>query len=266
MNKLWIHEQTAFNVRQWDNAKETYYPESSKYLRNPHEYVRLFCQECNNFEAAKLINWSKYLEKSSQILDIGCGGGWLAGYLSTFESVNTIYALDSCKRLLAELVPNVAKLMRGNPEKIIPIEGLFTPLLLKDGSLDAVIAASSLHHADNLENVLTEIRRALKKGGVLFIINETPRSGLRYLLSITWAFAKIVKKVVVRNYESSSPFISASGYLYDPYLGDKSYPLWYWKEALRRSGFSIIEVMNTGLPTVKGKRGASLTHFICKAT
>jgi hypothetical protein len=75
-----------------------------------------------------------------------------------------------------------------------------------------------------------------------------------------------MKKVIARNYESASPAISACGYLYDPCLGDKSYPLWYWKEAIGRAGFSIAEIMSTGLPTVKGTPGASLTHFICKAT
>jgi len=115
-------------------------------------------------------------------------------------------------------------------------------------------------------HMLKEARRVLKKDGLLFILNETPRPWLRYVFSLTLGFAKIMKKVIVRKYEPVSPSISACGYLYDPYLGDKSYPLWYWKEAIRRSGFSIVEVTNTGLPTIKGKRGVNLTHFICKAT
>lgn len=265
MNKTWIYEQTEFNVLQWDNSMETHYPESSRWLRNPDDYFVRLCQECNYLDAVKLIDWNSYLDKNSQILDMGCGGGWLTGYLSAFESAGTIYALDSSRRFLTDLVPQIVKKMGGSLEKIVTIEGLFTPLLLQDASLNVVVASSALHHAESLEGVLKEARRVLKKDGLLFILNETPRPWMRYALSLTLGFAKIIKKVIVRDYESASPSISACGYLYDPYLGDKSYPLWYWKEAINRSGFSILEIVDTNLPSVKGKAGATLTHFICKA-
>lgn len=266
MNKTWIYEQTEFNVLQWDNSLETHYPESGRWLRNPDDYFVRLCQECNYLDAVKLIDWNSYLDKNSQILDMGCGGGWLTGYLSKFESVSKIYALDSSRRFLSNLLPQVAKIMEGRPEKIEAIEGMFTPLLFQDASLNMVVASSALHHADSLEGVLKEARRVLKTDGLLFILNETPRPWFRYILSLTVAFAKIIKKVIARDYESTSPSISSCGFLYDPYLGDKSYPLWYWKEAIKRSGFSIIEIADTGLPTVKGKRGTGLTHFICKVS
>lgn len=264
MNKTWIYKQTEFNVSQWDQSMETHYPETRRWLSNPDDHFVRLCQESNYLDAVKLIDWNSYLDKSSQILDMGCGGGWLTGYLSALESVRVVYALDSSRRFLTELVPHIAKRMGGSLEKIITIEGLFTPLLFENASLDVVVASSALHHAESLEGVLKEARRVLKKDGLLFIMNETPRPWMRYVLSLTLSFAKIIRKVIVRDYASVSPSISACGYLYDPYLGDKSYPMWYWKEAIRRSGFSILEVMNTGLPTIKGKRGASLTHFICQ--
>jgi SAM-dependent methyltransferase len=266
MHKTWIHEQTERNISQWDNVREIYYPNSSEHLRDPRKYVTKLCQECNYLDAVKLIDWQSYLDNGWQILDMGCGGGWLSGYLSTFEPVGTIYALDSSRYCISNLVIHVAKEMGGKPEKIVPIEGLFAPLLLQANSLNVVCASSALHHAENLENVLKEARRVLKKDGLLFILNETPRPWLRYALSLTLCFVKIMRKVIIRDYESASPSISACGYLYDPYLGDKSYPLWYWKEAIRRSGFSLVEVIDTGLPTIKGDRGAGLTHFICRAS
>lgn len=265
MHQTWIHEQTEYNVSQWDKAREMRYPDSNEHLHDPQKYVKKLCQECNYLDAVKLINWDKYLGKDCQILDMGCGGGWLSGYLSSFESVGAIYSLDSSKRCISDLVIQVANVMGGKPEKIAPIEGLFLPLLLQSASLNVVVAASALHHVESLEGALKEARRVLKTDGLLFILNETPRPWFRYILSLTVAFAKIIKKVIARDYESISPSISSCGFLYDPYLGDKSYPLWYWKEAIKRSGFSIIEIADTGLPTVKGKRGTGLTHFICKA-
>ena len=266
MNKTWIYEQTERNVLQWDDSMETHYPESSQWLRNPDEYFVKLCKECNYLDAVKLINWSKFLEKNCKVMDMGCGGGWLSGYLSTFEPVGVIYALDSSKRFLTDLVPQMANKMGGSPEKIVTIQGLFTPLLFQNASLNVVVASSSLHHAESLEGVLKEARRVLKKNGFLFILNETPSPWLRFAWSLTKGFVKIMMKVIGRDYVSASPFISACGHLNNPYLGDKDYPLWYWKEAIRHAGFSIVEVVNTGLPTVKGRSGASLTHFVCKAT
>jgi ubiquinone/menaquinone biosynthesis C-methylase UbiE len=265
MNKTWIHEQTESNVLQWDGAMEKHYPESTKWLRNSDDYFVRLCQECNYLEAVKLIDWKSYLDKGSHILDMGCGGGWLTAYLSAFESVGTIYALDSSKRFLTDLVPHIVNKMGGRQEKIVTVQGLFTPLLFQGASLNLVVASSALHHAESLEGVLQEARRVLKKDGLLFILNETPSPYLRFLLACMLGFARIMKKLVIRNYESTSPSISACGYLNNPYLGDKSYPLWYWKEAISRAGFSIVEIVDTGLPTVKNTRGINLTHFICKA-
>jgi len=265
MNKTWIYEQTEFNVLQWDHSMETHYPETSRWLRNPDDYYVRLCQECNYLDAVKQIDWGRYLGKNCQILDMGCGGGWLTGYLAGFDAVGIIYALDSSKRFLTELVPHIANKMGANPEKIETIQGLFTPLLFQDASLDVVVASSALHHAENLEGVIKEARRVLKKDGVLFILNETPRPWLRHALSLTLGFAKTLKKVIARDYTSASPSISASGYLYDPYLGDKSYAQWYWEEAISRVGFAIVETVDTGLPTVKGTHDAHLMHFICKA-
>jgi ubiquinone/menaquinone biosynthesis C-methylase UbiE len=162
-------------------------------------------------------------------------------------------------------MPQVVKFMEGRQEKIVPIEGLFTPLLFRDGFLDVVVASSALHHADSLDGVLKEIRRTLKKDGLLFVLNETPSSRLGHVLLITKAVIKIFANVLLQNYKSISQSVSSSGYLCDPYLGDRDYPLWYWKNSIERSGFSIIEHVDTRLPTVKNGKGTSLVHLICKA-
>ncbi len=265
MDKTWIYEQTELNVLQWDYSIETQHPEAKSWIRNPDDYYVRLCQECNYLDAVKKIDWRKYLTSNCQILDMGCGGGWLTGFLATFEDVRLIYAIDSSKRFLTELFPQVVAKMGANPKKIVTIQGLFTPLLFQDASMDMVVASSALHHAESLEAVLKEARRVLKKDGVLIILNETPRSWFRYMLSVSLAWAKIVKKLIARDYVAISPAVSASGYLYDPYLGDKSYPLWYWLEAISHSGLIAIEIIDTGLPTVKGSKGAALTHIICRA-
>ena len=135
MTKTWIHEQTDVGIAQFDKAMETHYAESGGYIRDPREHVARICNECNYLEAVKQIDWSKYLEPGCSVLDMGCGGGWLTAYLSRLEPTRTIYALDSSKHYLSNMLPQVVQLMDGRWEKVQPIQGLFSPLLLPDGSI-----------------------------------------------------------------------------------------------------------------------------------
>ncbi|TKB95380.1 MAG: class I SAM-dependent methyltransferase [Nitrospira sp.] len=265
MNKSWIHEQTERNISQFDKAMEVSSPESRAYIHDPKAYLSRISEQCNYLDAVKLIDWKVCLRKDCAILDLGCGGGWLTGYLSRLEEVKTVYALDSSKYFLLDMMPQIVRLMGGRQEKIVPIEGLFAPLMFDDGALDIVVASSVLHHADSLESVLKEMKRVLKSDGLLVILNETPSSGIRHVVSLGRAFIKIFLNAAFHRYKSISPSISSSGYLYDPMLGDRDYPLWYWKEAVHRSGFVIVESMDTGLSTVKNVKGRSLVHFVCRA-
>lgn len=264
MNKSWIHEQTELNISQFDTAMEASCPESRMYIHDPKEYLSRISEQCNYLDAIKLIDWKSYLGKTCSVLDLGCGGGWLTGYLSKLDSVTKIYALDSSKYFLLDMMPKIVALMKGRQEKVVPIEGLFTPLMFEDGALDVVVASSVLHHADSLESVLREIRRVLKSDGVLVILNETPASGIRHVLSLTKAFVKIFLNASLHRYQSVSASVSSCGYLYDPLLGDRDYPLWYWKEAIGRSGFAIAQTLDSGMSTLKAQKGRSLVHFVCQ--
>jgi SAM-dependent methyltransferase len=264
MNKNWIFEQAERNVSQFDKAMEENHPDTVNFLRDSGEYYARVCVECNYLDATRLVKWRNYLKQDSTVLDLGCGGGWLSGHLSGFDEVAAIYALDSSKYFLYSMMPAILKIMNSREEKIIPVEALFSPLLLEDESLDAVVASSVLHHADGLEKLLKEIRRVLKKDGHLIILNETPSSGIRHFLMVVKAFFRIIRDLLTLRYRPSSPAISSSGYLYDPALGDRDYPLWYWKAAIVHAGFSIVEVIDTHMPTVKGTKGRSLVHFVCR--
>jgi hypothetical protein len=87
---------------------------------------------------------------------------------------------------------------------------------------------------------------------------------MEYLLAMTKQFIRIVISTVFQKYKPLSPSISASGYLYDPYLNDKAYPLWYWNKALQKAGFEVRKIIETGLFTLKSdQNGLPLTHFVC---
>jgi len=263
MNQNWIHAQADYNVKQFDESMSAFNKDASSFLFDADKYFQRVCVDCNYLDATKLVNWEFYLKKNSIILDLGSGGGWLSAYLSNFESVKKIYALDSSKYFLHQMMPEILRIMGANRKKITPVEGLFSPILLEDESIDMVVASSALHHADNLEIVLKEIRRVLKRNGALVVLNETPGSPKRHVLRVIKACLSILKNLLLKNYHSISPSVSCSGYLYDPHLGDRAYPIWYWEKALKVAGFNTIKILDSKMPTVKQSKGQSLIHFIC---
>jgi len=234
--------------------------------REPGENFRCLNEVWNSLDAVRIVEWDRYLAHgNSTVLDVGGGTGWLSAYLSTHEKIGKIYLLDSSKFFLERMYPEIVKLMEGRPDKIIPVNGLFFPLLLEDESLDLVVASSSLHHAEHLESALKEIYRVLKRNGKLLILNETPYSMSGYLSIIIKQFMVIMKNTVSREYRPMSASISSSGCLYDPYLGDKCYPLWHWVKAIEASDFLLTEVIDSQLLTNKKDiKGIRLTHFVCE--
>jgi ubiquinone/menaquinone biosynthesis C-methylase UbiE len=261
----WTDKQARLALSQFDLNMSSAYPSSQAGLENAANYLEVITQTCNYADACKQIDFTRYLVRGAKVLDLGSGGCWLGAILSKFEEVQTIYALDSSRYLLHKIAPDVLELMQADTRKFEFIEGLFAPILFETSSLDLVVCSSALHHAETLKPVLDEVHRTLKPGGYLLVLNETPRKGLRHLLSVLVASLRIMKDLLLRKYRSVTQSISASSYVYDPILGDRDYPQWYWEKALTASGFEIESIIETGMPTLKLSNGRGLVHFICRA-
>ncbi len=260
----WIVEQTKLSISQFDQEIAKYYPDSVKYYNNPSEFFNGLTTLWNYLDAVKAINWGLYLKNKTIAIDVGGGTGWLSAFISKFDSVEKVIMVDSSMYSLTIMAPEIIRLMKGEQEKIFFVEGLFFPLLVEDSLVDAVFLCSSLHHAGNLSVLLKEVNRILKKEGLLFILNETPYSTAKFLSAITKQFIIIARDILLMKFKPISTSISSCGFLYDPFLNDKAYPLWYFEKAIKASGFSLIELIKTGLPTLKNKKGPELTHFICR--
>lgn len=259
--ETWIIDQILKKSSTFDLEMEK---NSSDYTSDPYKYFNRVCRECNYLDAVENIRWSKYIKEDSKVLDLAGGTGWLSAYLSKNSDVKSITLVDLSKQYLSVNLPVSVELLNGDLSKIHTIEGFFTPLLLEDEQFDLIVVSSSLHHAENLEEVLIDLHRVLKTDGYCLILNETPVSQLLYLRIVILSFLRILKSILVKFYTPISPKISASGYLYDPHLGDIMYPTWYWKKAIHTSGLSLVETVDSGLSTVKKVKGLPLTHFICK--
>ena len=264
MKLRWLEKQILITTTQWDKSLTFFYPETKIWMRDAESYCKHLTQTCNYLNAAKLIDWDKYLVPSSRVLDVGCGGGWLTAFLSKNNKINQILSIDSSLSYLDDYLPMVVNLLGGDINKVETIQGLFSPIILEDESIDTIVISSALHHADNINTVLVEFYRVLKPVGYLMILNETPVKNLTFIIQTLKAVIKIFLSIILKRYQPYLQKVSAGAHLNNPYLGDVDYPDWYWQKAISASGFDLVEYRDSKLPTISGLEGRSLKHFICK--
>jgi SAM-dependent methyltransferase len=103
---------------------------------------------------------ARVVPRGSEVLDVGCGNGFIAHHLS------------------AMLGTNIVGIDLGNSADA-PIDyrryvGARFPV--PDGSVDAVLLCYVLHHAQDGSVVLSEMRRVLREGGLAVIYEDIPQN------------------------------------------------------------------------------------------
>jgi len=142
-------------------------------------------------EHAKMLDHAE----DDRILDVGCGRNPLNMYVQS----GRVVGIDPDRRLVAE-----AK------EKLVHGEvccGVGDELAFEDGSFDLVFMRGVVHHLSSEQRGETfdEIRRVLKPGGELHVLEPDPESRFR---SLVWRVSERL------GYEhEESPHIDSSGYV-----------------------------------------------------
>jgi ubiquinone/menaquinone biosynthesis C-methylase UbiE len=118
-------------------------------------------------------NYAKKFVKGKIVLEIGCGTGYGAHYLSRFAS--DIIAID-ISRLCVMHCHN--KYKKG---KLNFLQGSGLSIPLKDSSIDVALSFQVIEHIEprEVEDYLLEIKRALTNKGVFVV--STPNKKLRLL-------------------------------------------------------------------------------------
>lgn len=140
-----------------------------------------------------LVDRMRLAPGEMHLLDVGCGGGLLSEEFATLGCVVT--GIDRSAPTLAAA--------RAHAEKSrLPIrylEGSAECLLFADQTFDVVCCCDVLEHVDDLEQVVREISRVLKPGGVFFFdtINRTLRSKLVAIkLAQDWRLTRLIPRDV----------------------------------------------------------------------
>lgn len=104
---------------------------------------------------------ARIIPRGSEVLDVGCGNGFIAQHLSGLLGARVI-GID-----LAETAEAAIDYRR--------FDGAHFPVA--DESVDALLLCYVLHHAQDLDAVLREVRRTLRDGGLVMVYEDIPDAG-----------------------------------------------------------------------------------------
>lgn len=103
---------------------------------------------------------ARLIPHHAQVLDVGCGNGFIAHHLSAILRRNVV-GLDVREHTTA-------------PITYLRYDGLHLPA--RDQSVDAVLLGYVLHHARDAGVILGEVRRVLREGGQVIVYEDIPRT------------------------------------------------------------------------------------------
>ena len=136
------------SIKKWESV---YFKDQEDLYRN--FYIRLIFDAGHRFISREGGNIM------GKVLDLGAG----VGYHLNFEKI-------SKKRKYICLDSDSKKLQRIKNENVIKLCASCEKIPLKANSVDLVIASHILEHIDKLERCLSEIKRVLKKKGILIVV------------------------------------------------------------------------------------------------
>ncbi len=111
-----------------------------------------------------------------RVLDVATDqGGFIDTLMNTLKDYESFIGIDSCaSHNSIDEMRDARKHFRGRPVELLEMNG--EDLGFEDGSFDTVCISYALHHLDDVDAVLTEMKRVLMPGG-RFIIQELYSDG-----------------------------------------------------------------------------------------
>lgn len=115
------------------------------------------------------LNFLKYwaqIQPQATVLDIACGTGEFERLLLQDHPNQRIVGID----ISAEMLAIAQQKLQHHPHVILR-QGSVTAIPCADASFDVVVCASSFHYFDRPLDALSEMKRVLKPGGKLVILD-----------------------------------------------------------------------------------------------
>lgn len=138
--------------------------------------------ECFHLEALASL-----LPREWTVADLGTGTGYLLSTLAT--QFDRLIAVDASERMLAIAAH---RLEPGSESRVEFRRGSLTELPLSDGEVDLVVASLVLHHVEEPQVALREIRRCIRPTGRVLMIEQEPHQDAGFhegMADRWWGFA-----------------------------------------------------------------------------
>jgi len=133
--------------------------------------------------------------KGMKILDVGCGGGFLAEAFAS-DGAN-VYGLD--------LSPNSLQTARDHAGKkglcLRVVSGRAECLPYASGVFDAVVLADVLEHLEDFKTAIAESSRVLRQGG--FLLYETVNRTLLSRIGAIWILEYVLRRIPLHSHDWS---------------------------------------------------------------
>lgn len=114
-----------------------------------------------------ISRFHNYLKSDYTVVDLGSGPGFFTVILAKIVSYGIVYAVDPDKRAIERLRRKVSELKLNN---VIPIEAKAQKIDdIKDNTVDFIFSNLMLCCTVDHEGALKEMRRILKKDGLIYI-------------------------------------------------------------------------------------------------
>jgi ubiquinone/menaquinone biosynthesis C-methylase UbiE len=101
------------------------------------------------------------------LLDVGCGTGVFAARIAAAMPRATIWGMD----LVDSMLIGGRERWQALRDRVIPVQGDSERLPFDDAAFDVVTCANSFHHYPRQDRAVAEMRRVLKPGGRVFLID-----------------------------------------------------------------------------------------------
>lgn len=123
--------------------------------------------ESEHGDVARQVIAGMGIRAGDQILDLGCGSGWATRLLAKAAAGAQATGIDISPAMVAE-----AEQLHSNTIRARYAVGSFEKLDLPDGRFQRVFSLEALYYAPDFAAALVEIRRVMKPGGTLDVVNE----------------------------------------------------------------------------------------------
>jgi ubiquinone/menaquinone biosynthesis C-methylase UbiE len=182
-----------------------------KQCRKPEGLLGRFVGRAMNRGHAKVRRWGLShvsVESHATVLDIGCGGGAALRDMASYFPNSKLNGIDYSQDMVL-LATRVNKRMI-EKGRIEITHGTVSSLPFPDNSFDLATAFEAYYFWPDLIHDLEEIRRVLKPGGTLLIVNEVYENERFHDRNKKWA---AWADMHLHSPEGYRDFLAASGYL-----------------------------------------------------